>query len=313
MTILVTGATGFLGRHVLPLLLKRKARALVLPEDPDAEQLKTSHVNIAYGDVTDPATLPDALAGVKQVIHLAGFVNGGQGAPEEFMRANAQGTANLAQAARAAHVEHFVYSSSITVYGLVANAHEDAQLEPTPGYPLSKIEAEKVIRETLGEQATILRFPLVLGVGDKGFMQPAVLGFQKAGRVTIVGSGREPWSVICANDAARALVMALDKTETRGQTYNVTGALITNGELLSAMGEDAGCKAITRIPKMLAMGVAWFSELFNQHILTRDQVLALSNPLSADSSRFEALGFAPESNWRTVLAESVEWALQEAP
>lgn len=311
MTILVTGATGFIGRYVLPLLAKRKVRALVRPGNPESDRLRAAHVEVVEGDVTASATLAKALEGVQQVIHLAGFVNGGLGEPAEFMRINAQGTANLAQAARAANVEHFIYSSSITVYGLVAGAREDARLEPTPGYPLSKIEAEKALREALGPSVTILRLPLVLGAGDRGFMQPAVLGFQKAGRVIIVGSGREPWSVISAGDAARALVMALDKPETRGQTYNVTGALITNGELLRAIGEGAGCKAVTRIPRTLAMGIAWIGELLNRRILTKDQVLALSNPLSANSSRYEALGFTPESNWQTALAEGIEWSLKE--
>lgn len=311
MTILVTGATGFLGRHLLPLLAGRRVRVLVLPGDPERDHLQTMPVEIVEGDVTVLPTLIKPLHGIRQVIHLAGLVNGGQGNPEDFIRVNTQGTANLARACRMAGVEHFVYSSSTTIYGSGADVHEDAQLQPTPGYPISKIKAEHALRELLGNSSAVLRFPLVLGASDRGFMRPTVHAFQKIGRVIIIGSGREKWSVISAGDAARALIMAIDKPlETRGQTYNVTGALTTNGELLQAIGAGAGCRQIVHIPISLAMGIARLSELLHWQVFTRDQVLALSGPLFANSSRFEALGFTPESNWRTVLAEGVEWSLR---
>ena len=76
------------------------------------------------GDVTRPESLSRALKGVTQVVHLAGHVNGGRGRAETFMAVNAQGTANLAQAARAAGVAQFIYTSSITVYGYVRDADE---------------------------------------------------------------------------------------------------------------------------------------------------------------------------------------------
>lgn len=306
MKILLTGATGFLGRHLLPLLSGHTVRALVLPGDPDAAKLAAGGIEIVHGDVTNPAGLVDAVKDIEAVIHLAGKVDGGVGTPADFTRINAQGTANLAKAAHDAGVERVLYSSSITIYGLVAGAQEDDPLEPTPGYPRSKIEAEAALHEHLADRATILRFPLIIGAGDTGFMLPAVQGFRESGQVIIIGSGREPWSTISARDAARALVMALETSETRGQTYNVNGATVTNGELLEAIGQDAGCTKVTRLPYALAWLVATFTG-----VLSRDQARALSNPLSFDASRFEALGYRPLDDWRTALAEGVAWALEQ--
>jgi nucleoside-diphosphate-sugar epimerase len=307
MTILLTGATGFLGRHVLPMLEGRDVRILVLPDEP----FSMDGAEVVRIDLTEPGDLSLMLSGVQSVIHLAGLVGGGYGDPADFMRVNAQGTTALAQAAHDAGVEQFIYSSSITVYGLVADALEDQPVELTPGYPESKIGAENALRDLLPDQSTILRFPLVIGAGDTGFMLPAVKGFRESGRVVVIGSGQQPWSVISAHDAARALVFALDHPETRGQVYNVTGATITNGALLEAIGEEAGCEKVSRLPTALAMGVAALSELTGNSALTRDQARALSSPLSADSSRFEALGFQPEVAWRDALHAGVQWALEQ--
>lgn len=307
MTILLTGATGFLGQHILPMLEGRDIRFLLLPDDPfDVEGAAVVRV-----DLREPGDLIPALSGVRTVIHLAGLVNGGVGDPADFMQTNAQGTTALAQAARDAGVERFIYSSSITVYGLVSGALEDHPLELTPGYAQSKIEAENALRDFLPDQLTILRFPLVIGAGDTGFMLPAVKGYHEAGRVVVIGSGKQPWSVISAHDAARALVFALDHPETRGQVYNVTGATITNGALLEAIGEEAGCEKVTRLPYALAVGVAALGELTGNAALSRDQARALSSPLSSDASRFEALGFQPEVDWRDALRDGVQWALKQ--
>lgn len=311
MRVLVTGATGFLGQHLLPLLASHQVRVLVLPGDPEVKYLSgNSHIEIIEGDITVPSTLTKALYSIQHVIHLAGLVKGGQGAPLDFMHINAQGTANLAKAALAANVEHLVYSSSTTIYGSAKDAHEDTQLVPAPGYPLSKIEAETALRETLGHRATILRFPLALGSRDSGFMRPTVMKLQRAGQIIIIGSGHEPWSVISAHDAARALVMALDNPITRGQTYNVTGARTTNGELLHAIGTGAGCTRTLRIPMRIALAVAWLSQSLHWHMPIRDQVIALGGPLSATSSRFEKLGFSPQIDWHTALSEGIEWSLR---
>ena len=110
MTILLTGASGFLGRHVLAQLGGQPLRLLVLPDDPSLPELR-ERGEIVTGDVTQPESLPSAVDGITQVVHLAGYVNGGRGPAETFMAVNAQGTANLAQAAKAASVAHYFLSN----------------------------------------------------------------------------------------------------------------------------------------------------------------------------------------------------------
>ncbi len=306
MTVLLTGASGFLGRHVLTELADYPLRLLALPDDPSLSELQ-EHGQVVIGDVTRAESLPPALEGVTQVVHLAGWVKGGRGPAERFMAINGQGTANLARAAAEAGVQHFIYTSSITVYGYVRDADEDAPLVPTPGYPVSKIRAEEVLRQFLPMQATILRFPLVIGAGDTGFLCPALAGFRQAGRVVLVGSGQAPWSVLAVRDAARAIALCLSRPETRGQTYNVVGETITNGELLRAMGEGVGCTGEVRLPYALAWLLGALAEIRGGGGLTRAQVQALSLPLAMRGDRFARLGFTPQTSWREALAQGIAW------
>lgn len=312
MTLLLTGASGFLGRHVLAQLEGQPLRLFVLPDDPALPELR-KQAEVVTGDVTRPESLSRALKGVTQVVHLAGHVNGGRGRAETFMAVNAQGTANLAQAARAAGVAQFVYTSSITVYGYVRDADEATPLVFTPGYPASKIHAERAVRQLLPAQATILRLPLVLGAGDTGFMCPALRGFQQAGRVVLVGSGLAPWSVLAASDAAQAVALCLAKPETRGGTYNVLGETITNGELLRAMGAGVDCTKETRLPYAVAWVMAALTELVGRDDLTRVQVQALSRPLAMSGDRFARLGFVAKTGWREALARAVAWCVEMQP
>lgn len=310
MTILLTGASGFLGRHVLAQLGDQQLRLLVLPDDPTLPELQ-ERGEVVTGDVTQPESLPSAVDGITQVVHLAGYVNGGRGPAETFMAVNAQGTVNLARAAKAAGAAHFIYPSSITVYGHVQDADEEAPLVPTPGYPASKIHAERALRQLLPDRTTILRLPLVLGAGDAGFMCPALQGFRQVGRVILIGSGQAPWSVLAARDAARAIALCLARPETRGTTYNVLGDTITNGELLRAVGAGAGCTKEIRLPYAIAWIVAGLNELMGRDGLTRAQVTALNRPLSMNGDRFTRLSFAAQTSWRDALAEGIAWCVEE--
>jgi nucleoside-diphosphate-sugar epimerase len=207
-------------------------------------------------------------------------------------------------------VAHFVYTSSITVYGYVRDADETAPLVVTPGYPASKIQAERALGQLLPDQATILRLPLVLGAGDTGFMCPALRSFYQAGRVTLIGSGRAPWSVLAASDAARAIGLCLARPETRGSTYNVLGETITNGELLRAIGAGANCTREIRLPYAVAWMAAALSELVGHGGLTRVQVQALSRPLAINGDRFAGLGFVAETSWRQAMARATDWCVK---
>jgi len=151
-TILVTGATGFLGQALLPRLVDAGHAVRVLERRPGSAP-DVAGVERATGDVTDPASLPAALAGVDRVIHMAGLVSHAEADRERLMRVNVGGTENVLAAARAAGVARVVHVSSIAAVGTTPDPgrplDEDAPYSATAAsypYPLSK---------RLGEQAAL--------------------------------------------------------------------------------------------------------------------------------------------------------------
>ncbi len=303
MKILLTGASGFIGQYVLKELDGYPLRLLVLPNDHALPELQ-KFAETVTADITQPESLPRALDGVTHIVHLAGYVNGGRGPIDKFMAINAQGTVNLTQAAREAGVTHFIYTSSITVYGHTQEVDEESPPVSTPGYPASKIQAEKTLRQLLPEKTTILRLPLVLGAGDQGFISPAIDAFRKSGKVVIIGSGKAPWSVLTASDAAKAIALCITVPVTRGRTYNVLGETITNGELLRAIGRMANCAREIHLPYYIAWTAATLHELIGGDGLTRTQVRVLSRPLSMNGARFAELGFLKKTTWQEALLQS---------
>src|SRR5579883_677383 len=114
MTILVTGATGFVGLHVTRLLVEKAKRIRVLVR-PTSETrfIKDLPVEFVQGDLRDRASLAPALAGVTHVFHVAADYRLWSRNPNELYESNVQGTRNLIDASRDAGVERFIYTSTV--------------------------------------------------------------------------------------------------------------------------------------------------------------------------------------------------------
>lgn len=171
MNILLTGATGFVGRVVAPSLaasghfVRAALRSAV--EAPSRE-------TVVVGDLAPDTDWSKAVAGVDAVVHLAARVHvmrDHAGGGEEFRRVNSEGTLNLARAAAAAGARRFVFISSIKVNGERTGERPfraDDEPNPCDDYGRSKLEAERGLLAIPGLEPVIIRPPLVHGPGAKG-------------------------------------------------------------------------------------------------------------------------------------------------
>lgn len=290
MTILVTGATGFLGSHVAEQLSVggQKVRALVR-ESSETSFLKTlPGIEFSVGSISEPATLPAALAGVEAVIHVAGV--GESKRPEELHETNAVGTANMIAATvkHAPGVRRFVQVSSLGAMGPSEDGKAlapDAAPHPVTHYGRSKLAGE---RATLALKdkvpVTIIRPPAIYGARDT-----KILTFFKAVRAGVLpqlGSSDRLLSMIYGPDCGAACVAAVDADVPSGSAYYVTdGECYRFGDLVAHIEKALDTRARIRfkIPRSVIHGVAWANELRGKAtgkavLLTRDKCNELFAP-----------------------------------
>ncbi|UJR84833.1 NAD-dependent epimerase/dehydratase family protein [Sandaracinus amylolyticus] len=214
MKLLVTGATGKVGSRLARRLALRGDHVRALVRDPSrAEALRALGVEIVRGDLLDVASLEAAVRGVDAVVHCAAFFRGATA--EEAHATNDLGTQHLAAAARRASVGRFVFTSTGLVYGANGGraAREDDPCTPAPGYPASKLAAERALFAVEGLDVRVLRLPFVYGDGDPHIEEavPMMRGFLPAQRMSL---GHHA-------DVAQAVARVLDTRSPSHRIYNV--------------------------------------------------------------------------------------------
>ncbi len=193
--VLVTGGSGFLGRYLVERLLRENRKVRVLCRRP-VDDLKTRGVEVIQASLQEPSSVESACEGVSVVYHVAAKV-GVWGKREEFEKANIEGTRALLDGCLAKGVKKVIYTSTPSV---VFNGKDfsgaDESLpygEDIPAhYPATKAIAEKMVLSAHHPEqlkTVALRPHLIWGVGDR-YLVPRVLERAKAGRLRIVGEGR---------------------------------------------------------------------------------------------------------------------------
>jgi UDP-glucose 4-epimerase len=206
------------------------------------------------GDIADPIALRQAAAGTDIVFHLAAKLHINDPSPRleaEYRRVNVEGTARLAEAARAAGVRRLVLFSTINVYGSSRPDEfldEESLLRSNSCYSNTKIEAEQIALATL--PTIVLRLAAVYGPGMKG-NYPRLLRALQRGRFAFVGDGLNRRTLVHVDDVCAAAVLAAEHPRAAGRVFNVTdGSVHTLREIVAAM-----CLAVHRKPPRLSLPV----------------------------------------------------------
>lgn len=207
--VALTGATGFIGRHLLRELPRRGYRIRVLLRRPIDVPAEAS--SAVVGDLARPQNMSAALAGVDAVIHSAGIAHAMSGVPEDDYRVlNTEATIALARAAERAGAKRFVFLSSIRAQsGPVADGVLSEEMEPRPtdAYGQSKLAAEEGLAQ-LGIDWVALRPVLVYGPGVKGNMA-ALLRLARSPYPLPLGGLKGRRSLVALDNLAAAVDTAL--------------------------------------------------------------------------------------------------------
>ena len=253
MRILVTGASGFVGRAVCAELVGRGHEVLALVRRPGSEPAGTVAVP---GDLTAPAHLRASLAehAPETVVHLAAEI-ASQKDPERIREVNVEGTARLVEAAQAAGVKRFVFVSTV----VTGDAHgrvlrEDEPLPVETAYGRSKQEGERLVRES-GMHSVIVRPGHVYGPGG-WYEQEFVARLRQPGRFAVIGRGDNWWDVVRVEDVATVVADAAERGRD-GALYHVADdEPVTFYDFVKLTADALGVGAPRRIPAGIARVIA---------------------------------------------------------
>jgi nucleoside-diphosphate-sugar epimerase len=327
---LVTGATGFIGGHVVDALLAsgHEVVALVRPTS-DTSLLARPGISLAAGDVTDRDSLDRACRGIDCVIHTAAVVSM-YGAWEEYRRVGVVGTENLVDAAAAARVPRFLHLGSIASYGLrhtpgvvlTEDMPYDEDPEPWNHYVREKMLSEKIVwraHESGRIAATSLRPSVVLGPRDRNVVT-RVMNLLRLPFTGTIGFGTNRVGCVVVEELAELVVRAATSSVAIGRAYNVSGRdPITQRELYSLFAKAAGRRVQPFFTQYrVAFAGASIAERLSQlagrkeePVLSLISVPIFGQDFLVDSSRARAeLGWQGTADYERAVSESVKWYLE---
>ena len=315
---LVTGASGFLGGHLVRGLLRRgmPVRAL-LRASSQGGRLRELGAETMVGDLGDPDSLARACEGQQVVFHVAAKVSD-WGPRQEFFRVNVDGTRALVTACQRAGVERLVLVSSLTVLGLPrtgAEVDEETPYDPSPhdAYTASKIEAERIVRQIHGQHglATVVVRPgAIWGPGDP-HIAPRIAALLCRGCVPYIGGSNNSVALSHVDNLIPGLLLAAEHPAAANQVYHMTdGQRVTARELIDNLAAILGTSKPRRsFPFFVVYAVACLIEAEARLLrrqkppsLTRYGVRLLSSDCVYNNRKAEReLGYRP----RVTLAEGL--------
>lgn len=320
MHVLVTGATGFIGRHLVERLIaaREHVKVFVRPAS-DADWLDTLGVEVVRGDLGDASAIERAADKCEIVFHLAAKTEtAGLLSKHDVQVANIQGAENVARAAVRAGVERLVFCSSVAVYGRIAKNQlidEDTETNPDSPYGESKVLGEQVVlsaRQRSGLPVVVARISTVWGPGTTSWL--GLFRSIASGHFRQIGKGLNHHHVADVSDVVEGLLLCAFVKGIEGRTYILAGSeSMQLHELVKMIGGEVG---VTRFPANLPaaplhvyrvldkMAVA----LIGRKLPRADRLALFLGDRTFDITRArQELGYAPRVRTKDTIRRMADW------
>ena len=301
-TVLVTGATGFLGAHLVGALLAEGAIVHAIRRNPaSGTRLPLEGIRWHLADILDPSSLSHALAAARPeiVFHLAAYgTTFDQRDPALAIRVNVEGSWNLWKALGAGTTTRFVHTGSCGEYGQVkGQVTESVLCEPTWLYPATKNASVTILstlgRETGTEVVTLRPFGPYGSADDPRRIIPHAILSLLRGETVPVTAGEQLRDFAHVDDQVQAFIVAgVVRLPRTGAIYNVgSGVVVTLKQVLTTIAEAVGGDALSRI----AFGAIPYRD---------SEVWEMCCDISAARRDLE---YAPRISLQEGIARTVEW------
>jgi uncharacterized protein YbjT (DUF2867 family) len=295
--ILITGATGYIGRHLVSRLVAQgeRPRCLVRNIKRASSILPAGTLAFVQGDTTSPASLGTAVQGVDTIVHAA-FITADlkQSAGNRYQETNVQGTANLVEAAKKAGVKRIIVISGL-----------GTKPDKPGSYMQGRYLAEKMVKES-GLDWTIVQ-PSVLFGKDAPFIKGLTDLIRTAPVVPLIGGGKIMFQPIYVEDVVTVIIKVLQEPErTKNKTYTIGGpAYYSFTQIIDALLQAMHKKRI-RVPAptpLVGIGAAVMEAVLPKPPLTKAAMTLFTFDNTTDLHSVERdFGFTPMS-FTTYLKE----------
>jgi predicted dehydrogenase/nucleoside-diphosphate-sugar epimerase len=314
--ILVTGATGFLGRALVARLLKNGETIRILTRRPVPQFAGNPNVRVVLGDLGDPQAVERAVQGVEIVYHAGAGMRGGV---EAFESGTVWGTKNVVAACLRHGVKRLVHVSSLSVLDHAGHRKnvpvtESSPVEPHPelrgAYSQTKLTAENVVLAAIRDHnlpAVILRPGQIFGPGAEKTPPSGVIAL--GGRWIVMGNGALPLNLVYIEDVVDAILLAGTQKDVGGQTFQLVDAeTVSQREYIDAAGRCSSASLrISYVPRAVlftaALGVEMLGRLLGRSVpLSRYKIQSLAPiaPFDGSGAR-DKLGWTPAVGTREGL------------
>jgi nucleoside-diphosphate-sugar epimerase len=219
MNILVTGATGFIGRHLARALSEIYSVRCLVRKTSDISCLRNFNVDLTYGDLLATNSLGTALDEIDIIYHLAGEVYSRK--KEDYYKGNVLATHNLIEACKEKGLKRIIFLSSVGVYKPVAAKTlltEDSVCGPITIYGKTKLDAEELVKKH-NIPWVIVRAPVIYGPHQPTVLNRFFLDAFNKRKIYIVGNGDNLRSLCFIDNLVEGLVLLVNKTNIEGKTY----------------------------------------------------------------------------------------------
>lgn len=325
MNVLVTGGTGFVGRHLVRALIEKGALVrMLVRKTSNIEGFKELGIELVHGDTTERDSLYGITRDINVVYHLAamGHVSAiSKAAYQRFFDVNVNGTNNLAEECCNSRVDKFIHFSSTAAMGLIKKPLVDETMpcQPSTPYQKSKYESEKTILtywKEKGLPAVILRPCMIYGAGGTGEFTK-ICRLIKKGLFPKVGQGKNLTPMVYVDDVVQAAILAGERG-LPGETYLIASDnSFELDRIRDLILKEFGIKRIypyvpTTLSKLGAWGIESLAKTFGfTPIVTYQNIdSTITNRVFSVAKAERELDYAPRVSLEHGIKETISWYRQ---
>ena len=323
MKIFITGATGFIGSHLVKTLQEKNNCEIkcLVRKNSETETLQKCDVELFFGDLLDENSLKEGVQDCNVIYHLAGKVFAQK--IEDFLDVNVTGTKNLLEAAVSAKIEKFIYFSSIAAVGpnrkLDVLLSEDSPCRPITSYGKSKYEAEKLVHafsKNYELPSIIIRPPMVYGPGATDCRSAKLFKMIREKKFIFIGNGKNKLNTCYIENLIHGVLLLNEKKKILGEKifFFADAEVSTMQELVNLIAAKEGVKVNNiHIPvicaKFLAMILQGLGKVLHfTPMINLEMVGELINSWNYDMTLgTRELGYVPKVQLHDGIGRTVSW------